>query len=543
MKHTPFWIYVFVPAVFICLMSVVILVAPFFLGKIFDVLTSSGWVIPKELISLNNTNSIFFWASIINLMGYFFIAVITWWNRRELTQISDIPWVISRSVRLFLPGRIPVKQKKSLPSNGSDPIHIESIELDNIRCFAKLKLQFSDRSKIFESSLFVGDNATGKSTLLRCIALGLCPESEATFLIKRLNGDLVRKGFTEGKITLRLRASDFEGSITTTLFRDSGGREVVRQNTYPHSFPWDRLFVCGYGTQRTNSRPTSPKRYVAMEAVSSLFSGDAELLNPEYVFSRRSDSEREQVQQVLMNLLMLDNDVYDIRQSEQGLQLRGPWGEQLLESISDGYRSTTQWVLDVMGRTLLAQRALDAGGILLIDEIEQHLHPRWQRHVIQRIRTHFPNFQLISTTHTPLTVSGLTDIESSQLVLLDLNEEGVAQKQQVHASAFRGMRADQLLTATFGLFTTQSPKVARDLERYSWLLSVKRTEIENAELIELKKNLEQAWSLAENEIAAEVADAVTAEVKKRFEAARKEVDPSLIRLEVQRQVHDIFIDE
>ena len=81
------------------------------------------------------------------------------------------------------------------------------------------------------------------------------------------------------------------------------------------------------------------------------------------------------------------------------------------------------------------------------------------------------------------------------------------------------------------------------VERYAWLLGREQTGAEKAELNQLKQSLEQAWSVGENDLAREVADVVAAEVKKRYEAAKKEVDPSLIDLEVQRQVHDVFSDD
>jgi predicted ATP-binding protein involved in virulence len=76
-----------------------------------------------------------------------------------------------------------------------------------------------------------------------------------------------------------------------------------------------------------------------------------------------------------------------------------------LEQLSDGYRNLLAVVLDFARRLAQAhpnwENPLEAPGILLIDEIELHLHPGWQQSVIPNLRTVFPNTQLILTTHSP----------------------------------------------------------------------------------------------------------------------------------------------
>ncbi len=78
---------------------------------------------------------------------------------------------------------------------------------------------------------------------------------------------------------------------------------------------------------------------------------------------------------------------------------------QALEQLSDGYRNLLAVILDFARRLAQAnptwENPLDAPGILLIDEIELHLHPRWQQTVIPRLRESFPNTQLIVATHSP----------------------------------------------------------------------------------------------------------------------------------------------
>lgn len=82
-------------------------------------------------------------------------------------------------------------------------------------------------------------------------------------------------------------------------------------------------------------------------------------------------------------------------------------GSQALElaQLSDGYRNLLALFLDFARRLAQANptwpKPLEAPGMLLIDEIELHLHPRWQQTVIPSLRAAFPNTQLIIATHSP----------------------------------------------------------------------------------------------------------------------------------------------
>ena len=83
----------------------------------------------------------------------------------------------------------------------------------------------------------------------------------------------------------------------------------------------------------------------------------------------------------------------------------GPSQELSIEQLSDGYRNLLALVLDFARRLAQAnpnwENALEAPGVLLIDEIELHLHPGWQQRVIPNLREVFPNTQLIIGTHSP----------------------------------------------------------------------------------------------------------------------------------------------
>lgn len=109
------------------------------------------------------------------------------------------------------------------------------------------------------------------------------------------------------------------------------------------------------------------------------------------------------------------------------VDLGSPDGEpQAMElgQLSDGYRNLLALFLDFARRLVQANptwtNPLEAPGILLIDEIELHLHPRWQQTVIPSLRSAFPNTQLIITTHSPAV---LTTVRREHIHLLTSKHE------------------------------------------------------------------------------------------------------------------------
>ena len=91
-----------------------------------------------------------------------------------------------------------------------------------------------------------------------------------------------------------------------------------------------------------------------------------------------------------------------------------------LGQLSDGERSFLAILSDLVRRLVLANPSLDdplqGAGVVLIDEIELHLHPKWQREVVDKLRVTFPNIQFIATTHSPFIVQTL---RNDELIVLD----------------------------------------------------------------------------------------------------------------------------
>jgi predicted ATPase len=403
----------------------------------------------------------------------------------------------------------------------SQLLFVSKVELSNIKCFQELIVDFESPSFNSHWTMILGDNSIGKSTLLKSIALGLCNESDATTLMKTSEayGEFIRKGAKEGYIKIHLYQDMPTGRsnyvITTKIAKKSDDApEIVRQETEPaEDFPWGDIFVCGYGAYRSKQADTSYEQYRSIDAVRSLFDHQTSLQNPEVILLRQDPQVRAILEEKLKSILMLDNPNYDINYSKRGLEIDGPWGRMPFQTLSDGYRSTTIWVLDFIGWLIHAERLIgnpDIGGILIIDEIEQHLHPIWQRYIVQRLRQQFPTTQIIASTHTPLVAAGIADVDRSLLLKLERNDQNEIAIHTIDQEQIAGKRADQVLTSdAFGLLTTRNERSHDDVDRYTKLLGNKhRTEAEEAELQTLRTLVQNRLSNAETPAAQAVEKAV-----------------------------------
>ena len=429
-------------------------------------------------------------------------------------------------------------------------LKVVAIELENIRGFAKQRFDFTvdeQRGGLLDCALVVGDNARGKSSLLRAIALGLCPEGDAAALLKALPGHLVRNQEPRGSVRIILRGSPGEEFTITSEIEHVAGGEVLRRETSPAEIPWDRIFLCGYGPQRSNWATASHDAYQAMSAVRTLFDYGTSLQNPELVLRRQPSEVRRQMQKILLDILLLDDRASTLSYpTNREVELRAPFGTWPLTSLADGYRSTTQWVLDLIGWSFMAGYFRGNGrgnenisGIVLIDELEQHLHPRWQRHVVQRLHQQFPNVQFIVSTHAPMITAGVADLEDrARIWRLDEGEDLATVAFEVESEELRGMRADQMLTSpAFGLVSSRSPGSAGDIARYSELRSKKALSAdERQELEGLGERLRQTMVFGETPYERDVERAV----RKALEEMSVDLEDEKLDFEIARQLRELF---
>jgi predicted ATP-binding protein involved in virulence len=101
-------------------------------------------------------------------------------------------------------------------------------------------------------------------------------------------------------------------------------------------------------------------------------------------------------------------------------------------------------------------------GVAIVDEIDLHLHPRWQRDVVASVRARFPRMSFVVTTHNPLTLLGA---RPGEIYVLRRNEQGDVDVMQRDLPP--GSGAEQILTGDwFGLVSTLDDETLRLLEEH-----------------------------------------------------------------------------
>jgi hypothetical protein len=163
-------------------------------------------------------------------------------------------------------------------------------------------------------------------------------------------------------------------------------------------------------------------------------------------------------------------------------------------SLSDGYRSVIALAGDLIWRLLQAFPALDdpteASGVVLIDELDIHLHPSWQRQIAGWLREVFPNLQFFVATHSPLVAAG--GGEDALTLRLDIVNGEVKVTPIDDISAYD---ADYILRSpAFGLESTHSPETQEKIKRYHEL-RIKINELigeERNEYEELRQFMKEA---------------------------------------------------
>jgi predicted ATP-binding protein involved in virulence/predicted phosphodiesterase len=437
---------------------------------------------------------------------------------RMKDELLDRLFYNDKNVDTFIDEWMKTQAYQPSPTN----LRLIKVKLENIRCFEtiKISLQESNNDHALSWIMLLGDNATGKTTLLRSIAIGLCNESDATTLMRKLPGDFIRKGKSVGfiKLTLIDEVSKKRYLLTTIIEKRKGSEsEVLRKIIKPKiDFPWNELFICGYGPNRSGLADASYDGYYPIHALSTLFDLKASLQNPEVVLLKAGDL-YDELSRSLLGILMLDDSGNKItlpKDSQHNTEIEGPWGKISINSLSEGYRSTLQWLLDFLGWAIYAGRlgnGRNIGGILLIDELEQHLHPKWQRYIVQRLQEKLPGTQLIATTHTPLIAAAISDMSPSGLIKLDYSsEKKTVEARHINPARLHGKRADQILTEVFGLTTSRTLGSQEDISLYAELLSKgnKRTAEDNIKLQELSNKIKEEHTSGENAYEQEVEKAV-----------------------------------
>lgn len=347
-------------------------------------------------------------------------------------------------------------------------MHITRLQLENFRCFKSLEANLNEKVTVF-----VGENASGKTSLLLAIAVALSRLFASCAYGRTMKGtDFDKKYVTQwselvndrdktchadassvvcnvsylsGQHTLCARLKKAPGN---NKYRNNVSREEA-QETKALANLFNQLVeeqapipaFAFYGPFRGAEQGGRVRFGRKKVDLSNPFSAYDRAFEPSIDFdtfldwfskeehneymARRDDpcfksKELEAVRRALERFLSSRNLAYEdphfipypkrfvVRE-----KIRGKKGSlRLFDNLSDGYRSAIALVGDFARKLAITHRyssanPLDGDGILIIDEIDVHLHPSWQYHIIEDLKRTFPNVQLILTTHSPQVLSTL----------------------------------------------------------------------------------------------------------------------------------------
>jgi len=382
--------------------------------------------------------------------------------------------------------------------------HIKRIEFENIRGFTNFVLNLQSQDELRKKLVIIGRNGMGKSTILRALALALSPQSDATALLSSSQGSLITQGEKYGAIRIQVTDLVDASSYNIVVNIEGEGNRFSLFREVDLGRKRLNFFVCGYGAGRSLTGVTSDKQYRQIESVGSLFDYERRLLNSEITLRRLYDFEGQKIFKPALSgikrLLEL-SDEHDIEfQMGGGVQLSGPgFGKSIpLDAWADGYRLTFNWVIDLYGRAMQAGAISEDGGIrgvLLVDEIEQHLHPSMQSDLINQLHEVFPELQIFATTHSPLTALGV-----GRENIVSLQREAETNRIRfVNVPQLSGYSAEDVLVeeALFG--TDPYPKSTQDdLTRYRQLVQKTPEELSGGETQELNQLLSKLGESGES---------------------------------------------
>ncbi|HRH43748.1 MAG TPA: AAA family ATPase [Pyrinomonadaceae bacterium] len=385
------------------------------------------------------------------------------------------------------------KKQNSDQSETPQNAYFLSLELEDVRCFGeKQKIDFSDGNGNWKKwTIILGDNGTGKTSILQSL-VAMAPDVDVRISPKEVTPKWVcYDSYLHDWLPYRENRSYLKANLFYEIDSNKKNSSYFCEKkdyigaSYNHLPDKNKIrMIClAYGTTRKIGESMLSGQNEE-DLFLTLFSETASLINPEewllqtdYASSRNSRfkelrrSELNFVKEILIKILP---DVNNIRVSEKELrnkrtpqpivEFKTPYGWVEAKDLSLGYRTSMAWMVDFASRMFelypKSENPLAEPAVVLIDEIDLHLHPKWQRDLLDWLSDLCPNTQFIVTTHSPLIVQAAAARDANFAVCRREGDHVVIDQS---VDAVRGWRADQILSSD--LFDV--PK--RDSELEKWL--------------------------------------------------------------------------
>lgn len=334
-------------------------------------------------------------------------------------------------------------------------------------------------------NLVLGDNGSGKSSLLQGIALSILGSvlTNQGYRPRGLIKEPEREHINAFLKTALTSGETIEEFVMHVIRR--GTEQVLTSQSAPPESLWDAqssdFFLCGYGAGRRaaprenyDPKARDDKRGRRYQRVASLFDEEFHLTSVSGWFLEgwgHSDSAThprwKEVRLLLKSLLsgtgvsapiaaILDDLYFTLEETNLDLPFT---------LLSDGYRAYLSWICDLLRHLIDVApentKLTDIRGIVLVDEIDLHLHPSWQRRILPQLSKCLPALQFIVTSHSPILAGSLP---WKNVWIAGIAEDGAAQMMRSDKDYY-GKSVDEILTGSyFELQTTLSPHLAAERE-------------------------------------------------------------------------------
>ena len=407
-------------------------------------------------------------------------------------------------------------------------MYIKNLSVENFKSFKRfnnlkflfpgisennLKKDFDKKNVKYDNiNVILGNNSTGKTAFLKAIALTTLGPAVADLKETIQPFMWVKRPLKSVRHISHLKAHFESNTQDEAPFKriESSIRLEVNEK-FQDRISWDHpqqkqwhpslnsnpaaTFIVGYGASRTVELPEKfdPEtrkggRYIRINRVRSLFEETYQLIPLDaWLPEMKTNNPGRYVQIIGLLAKITGDDHFKLtEQVENDQYIFEKDGSKIpFNALSDGYRAFLGWVGDLLfhiEQTCPSGKKLeDNQGIVLIDEIDLHLHPEWQMKIIPLLSEALPKIQFFVTTHSPLVVGS---IEWQNIIYLktnnDLSSKPVREKRNV-----RGLDSDQILVSDlFGLKTTRNDSVADRIRILSFNASNGNSEARK-ELMEL----------------------------------------------------------
>jgi len=385
-----------------------------------------------------------------------------------------------------------------------EPAALDRVTLVNIGPFERLDLDLKA-----DWNVLLGNNGCGKSTVLRAIALGFCGDDPKA---QESGATLLRVGTGTGSIEIQVGNQRF----VTQLSRE--GRNVRVRSLALTPLQAGRSVILGFPALRgaSSRNPSGPTRGGSpnpeVTDLLPLLEGGVDLRldgAKQWIVNtqlRAEPSNGTSLEEAQLFTQMRDTYFRLLGDLTPGVEYsfsridRQTWqvfvttqdGEVPIDTLSQGTSSILGWVGTLLQRMFeihsKSEHPEQEAALVLVDEIDAHMHPEWQQSIVPLLKKHFPRLQVIATSHSPLIVGNLDSEEVYHLRRLE--ETGKVSVERLGVS-FKGWRADQILTGpAFDLETTVSQAAQEWMAEYEALYGKTfREPAEEHRLVELKEIL------------------------------------------------------